>query len=130
VDKKYGPMIARLVLSLVRFACLEEARRHAIGQLPENLQDMAQTVMQLASDLRDRTSSHLHRPQPDLLEWLTKEKDEWTALYDSLARLLRAIWMRSLMVESSPLDCPVNRSVNYLAAYTQRSLLRARPLYV
>lgn len=109
VDKNYGPMTARLVLSMVRFACLEEARSSAIGQLPQNLQDKARTVNQHASVLRDGAPDDMRRHQPDLVVWLTSTKDDWTALYDSIAGLLRAIWMRSSMIEARPVDCPIHR---------------------
>lgn len=110
VDDSYGPMAARFLLSCVRVACQEEARRPELQPLPENFKDLAEKVRHHALRLMDRAGDDLPRRAEGFLAWLDREEGEDSAaLFKSIDKLFRHIWMRSLMIESAPLDCPVNR---------------------
>lgn len=127
VSKMYGPMTARLLLSCVRSAHQPAAYHPALHQLPQGLKQLAATLLEEAAKLLREKASEDHRvPQQQTAPPSASEpqrraaaglREASSTLRQSISAFLRALWMRSLMVESPPLDCPIHRWVNKNQAF-------------
>lgn len=134
VDKSYGPVASRLLLSLVRFARIPEARPDELLPLPSNISELATKVWDEAQELtncapshawQDDSSQQQRRPvtgtdgggggslerevKGPFRRWLSEKPQEWSSLRTSIDRAFCGLWMRSLPLESRPVDCPINR---------------------
>jgi hypothetical protein len=119
VAKMYGPMTARLLLSCVRSAHQPAAYHALLLELPQGLKQLLATLLEEAAKLLREKASEGHRvPQQQTAPPRASEpprratadlREASSTLRQSISAFLRALWTRSLMVESSPLDCPIHR---------------------
>lgn len=130
VQKTYGPATARLLLSVVRFSAgFPEAQQPQLAALPPEVEPLSRSVWEQAMQLAQRAptdtwqerassgSPSTRRVNDKFRKWLLEDVERWRELRDAVEGLLGKLFMRSLRLNSRPVDCPINRQVTLVCPF-------------